>query len=133
VRTRYLVLCSALAAVAAAAPPLEDEQKDMNWIGFQQFKEVSRVFVRTTEAVKYKVDTSKPNLVVLVLENTNIPLKNNTHHLDTRFFDSPVRFIQPKIIEGPSPSVRIEIHLRRQVPFKEVQNDNFLALDFQRQ
>ncbi|MBI3179887.1 MAG: hypothetical protein HYZ27_09520 [Deltaproteobacteria bacterium] len=120
-------------AQSAVAQSMEDEVKDMSWIGFQQFKEVSRVLVRTTEPVKYKVDTSKPNLVTLILENVNVPLKNNTRQLDTRFFDSPVRYIQPKVIEGPSPSVRIDIYLRRQVPFKEVQNDNVLSLDFQRQ
>ncbi len=115
-----------------ADPGLANEIKDMDWIGFQQFQEASRVFVRTTEAVKYTVDTSKPNLVVLVLHNTRVPLTNNTRALDTRYFDSPVRYIQPKVIEGPSPSVRIEIALRLQVPFKETQKDNILALDFQR-
>ncbi len=135
---RIFAAAALVGVLVAAAQPLlaqsmEDEVKDMSWIGFQQFKEVSRVLVRTTEPVKYKVDTSKPNVVTLILENVNVSLRNNTRQLDTRFFDSPVRYIQPKVIEGPSPSVRIDIYLRRQVPFKEVQNDNVLSLDFQRQ
>ena len=117
----------------AAAPVMENELKDLNWIGFQQFQEVSRVFVRTTEPVKYRVDTSRPNIVELVLENTRVPLTNNTRFLDTRFFDSPVSYIQPKVIEGPSPSVRIAIRLRRNAPHKATQTDNVLALDFERQ
>lgn len=104
----------------------------MSWIGFQQFQESSRVFVRTTEKVNYRVDNSRRDMVILILENTRVELKNNTRFLDTRYFDSPVSFIQPKVIEGTSPSVRIEIRLRERVPFKEVQNDNFLALDFDR-
>ena len=72
-------------------------------------------------------------MIVLVLENTTVPLKNNRRQLDTRYFDSPVSYVQAKAIEGPSPSVRVEIRVRRKVPFKEVQNDNVLALDFRRQ
>ncbi len=129
-----LLLCDAPIALAQdAAPGMENELKDLNWVGFQQFQEVSRVFVRTTEPVKYRVDTSRPNVIELVLENTRVPLTNNTRFLDTRYFDSPVSFIQPKVIEGPSPSVRIAIRLRRQASYKAVQNDNVLALDFERQ
>ncbi len=90
------------------------------------------MFVRTTEAVKYRVDTSKPNVVILILENTRIPVANNRRQLDTRFFESPVTYIKPKVIEGPSPSVQITIQLRSQVPFTEEQKDNVLALNFQR-
>ncbi len=126
--------CLTLTAISPHAPAeeLEQEVKNLTWVGFQQFQEVSRVFVRTTEPVRYRVDTSLPNRVVLLLENTRVPVFNNTRHLDTRFFDSPVLFIQPEAIEAPSPSVRIEILLRKKVPFKEVQNDNLLALDFER-
>jgi colicin import membrane protein len=138
---RLLLLCCVLAdapvvALAQApgeAPGMEAELKDLNWVGFQQFQEVSRVFVRTTEPVKYRVDTSRANVVELILENTRVPLTNNTRFLDTHFFDSPVSFIQPKVIEGPSPSVRIAIRLKRQANYKAVQNDNVLALDFERQ
>ncbi len=126
------VLVFALSALPVGAQTLDNEIKNMNWIGFQQFQEASRVFVRTTEPVRYRVDTTKPNMVVLILENTRVPLRNNTRFLDTRYFDSPVSFIQAKVIEGPSPSVRIEIHLRERRPFREVQNDTFLALDFER-
>lgn len=125
-------LAFALSALPAGAQTLDNEIKDMNWVGFQQFQEASRVFVRTTEPVKYRVDSTKPNMVVLILENTRVPLRNNTRFLDTRYFDSPVSYVQAKAIEGTSPSVRIEIHLRERVPFKEVQNDTFLALDFER-
>lgn len=135
-RTSRIVAAAALAfalsALPAGAQTLDNEIKDMNWVGFQQFQEASRVFVRTTEPVKYRVDSTKPNMVVLILENTRVPLRNNTRFLDTRYFDSPVSYVQAKAIEGTSPSVRIEIHLRERVPFKEVQNDTFLALDFER-
>jgi hypothetical protein len=127
-----IALVLTLVSAPALAQTLGDEIQDMDWIGFQQFDEVSRVFVRTTEKVNYHVDTSKPNLVVLILHNTRVPLENNRRPMDTRFFDSPVSYIKPKVIEGPSPSVRIEIRLRTTVPFEQIQEDNFLALAFQR-
>jgi hypothetical protein len=133
VRIGVLLGVGLAVTLPAHAQELDNELKDLSWIGFQQFKEVSRVFVRTTEPVKYRVDGSRENMVVLILENTTISLKNNRRFLDTRFFDSAVTYVQPKIIEGPSPSVRIEITLRRRVPFKEVPTDNVLALEFERQ
>lgn len=126
------MLALVLFPATALSQDLSNELKDLDWIGFQQFAEASRVFVRTTEPVKYRVDDSNPKSVVLVLENTNIPLRNNRRPLDTRFFDGPVRRIVPKILEGPSTSVRIEIKVSQKVPYKVVQNDNFLALDFTR-
>lgn len=124
--------CSSLLSAPAWAQDLSDEIKDLNWIGFQQFRESSRVFIRTTEPVKYRVDTSSPNSVVIILENTRIPLRNNRRPLDTRYFDSPVRYIIPKVIEGPSSSVRVEILLHHKVPFRQAQDDNVLSLFFER-
>jgi hypothetical protein len=129
---RLAAVAIALAGLPAHAQDLSGEVKNMSWIGFQQFQESSRVFVRTTEKASYRVDNSRRDTIVLILENTRVELKNNTRFLDTRYFDGPVAFIQPKVIEGTSPSVRIEIRLRERVPFREVQNDNFLALDFAR-
>jgi hypothetical protein len=111
---------------------LSGEIKDLNWLGFQQLKEASRVFVRTTEPVRFSIDNSQENLIVVVLENTRIPLRNNRRPLDTQFFNSPVRLVAPKVIEGPSPSVRIEIYLRDKVPFTHNQADNVLSIFFQR-
>ena len=113
-------------------PEQKLEKTELNWVGFQQFEEVSRVFVRTVKPVRYKVDTSRPNTVTLILENTRIPLKNNSRILPTGHFDSPVLKIIPRILEGPTPSTHIEIHLRHQASFKKVQKDQYVALDFQR-
>ena len=108
------------------------EKTELDWVGFQQFEEVSRVFVRTVKPVEYKVDTSRPNTVTLILENTRIPLKNNARILPTSHFDSPVLKVIPRILEGPTPSTHIEIHLRHQASFKKVQKNQYVALDFQR-
>ena len=128
----FVVALSTLGLKPAQANDLANEKRAMESIGFQQFKEASRVFVRTTEPVKYRIDTSRPLTVVLILENTKIPLKNNKRVLPVKYFDSPVYRITPRVIEGPSPSTHIEIQLRRAAKFNQVQNDTMLALDFAR-
>ncbi len=128
-----LLLLAAVPRPAFAQEDLEAEMKELSWVGFQQFQEASRVFLRTTEPVKYRISQPRPSLVVVTLENTRIGVANHANFLDTRFFDSPVAFIQPKVIEGPSPSVQIEITLRKKVTFKETQNDTVLAIDFPRE
>ena len=128
----FLLLSVTLSTIPANAEELINEKRDMEWVGFKQFQEVSRVFVRTTDPVKYRIDTSRPLTVVLILENTAIPIKNNQRALPVKNFDSPVYKIIPKVIEGPSPSTHIEIQLRRAAKFTQVQKDNMLALDFAR-
>src|SRR5258706_9358972 len=98
-----LPLAFAVVLVAPGAPAqnLEGELKDVEWIGFQQFQEASRVFVRTTEPVKYRVDASKQNEVVIILENARIPTRNNRRPLDTHYFDGPVTYIQSRVVEAP--------------------------------
>lgn len=136
-RIQTVLVLTVLAAAAvgfgtAAAQDLSDERRLLTFVGFQQYKEASRVFVRTNEQVKYRIDDSRLESITLVLENTGAAAVNHLNFLDTRFYDSPVRFIQPRLIEGTSPSVQIEIRLSDRVPYETLQNDNFLALDFKR-
>jgi len=131
-RYPWALVCTLMLPCTILAQDFSGELVDLNWVGFQQFQEVSRVFVRTTEPVKYRVDNSRAGMVALILENCRSPLYNNQRPLDTRHFKSPVTYVSTKVIEGPSPSIRIEIRTPDKVPFKTVQSDNFLALDFQR-
>ena len=117
-------------SLAAHAQDLDTEVKDMTWVGFRYDKGASRVFVKTTEPVKFAVDKSRADVVVLTLDNTRVPWVNNTRPLETQYFVSPITRVDIKPIEGPSPSVRIEIHVRRKADLKESQKDTLLALDF---
>jgi colicin import membrane protein len=121
-----------LGAAPGSAQEVEGEVRNLTAIGFQQFADGSRLFVRTNEPVKYRIESTQADVVTLVLDNTRIPLRNNARALDTRYFDSPVSYIQPKVIEDVSPSVRIDIRLRRRVPYKETQTETLVALDFPR-
>ena len=82
--------------------------------------------------MKYRIDASKPGLVEITLENTDVTKRVNTLPLDTRYFDSPVRMVSVELLEGVSPSVRIRITLSEDVGFTAVHSDNVIALDFAR-
>ena len=132
-RTRLgLALVCLLLVSPAAAQDLQDEPRELDFVGFQQFKEVSRVFVRTNDTARYHVNAGRDGVVTLTLENTGCTVANHLRHLDTHFFDGPVVLIQPKLIEGPSNSIEIDIYLRRGVTVRQSQKDNVINLDFPR-
>jgi hypothetical protein len=113
----------------AVAGELDAEVKDLTYVGFDYHADRSRIFVNTTEPVHYSLDTSRPDRIVLTLDNTRVPVFNNTRALPTEHFASPVRRIEVKTIEGPSPSVRIEIFTRRRSAVRPHQQDRTLSLD----
>lgn len=123
---------ASLALAPAHAQNVDGEQRELTFIGFQQYSDASRVFIRTNESVSYRIEDDRQDKIVVILENTGASVANHLKHLDTRFFDGPVVFVQPRLIEGASPSVEIEIHLGTRTPYDTLQNDNFLAIDFRR-
>jgi hypothetical protein len=129
-----LLLVNTLAPRAQAQQPagekFADEVKDLTYIGFEETDSAVRVFVRTSEQVKYTVDTSHARRVVIILDNCRVPVFNNTRPLDTQYFSGPVTRIEAKPVGDLSPSVRIEVELRQQAPMRPTQKDTTLALDF---
>jgi hypothetical protein len=113
----------------AVAGELDAEVKDLTYVGFDHHADHSRVFVTTTEPVRYSLDTSRPDRIILTLDNTRVPILNNTRALPTEHFASPVRRIEIKTIEGPSPSVRIEILTRQRSAVRPLQQDRVLSLN----
>ena len=131
-RTRIaLALTSLLLASPAASQDLSDEPRNLELVGFQQFKEISRVFVRTNDPAKFHVN-AHDLVVTLTVENTGCNVANSLRHLDAHNFDGPVLMIQPKLIEGPSNSIDVDITLRRVVKVTQSQKDNVIMLDFPR-
>jgi len=102
----------------------------MTLCGFRYMMDVSRVFIRTNDKVQYSVRKAGDRRVIVELQNTRIPVYNNQRFLDTQYFNSPIKLIEPDVMEGGTPTVRIEIELRRDVPYKTKQIDNELWIDF---
>jgi hypothetical protein len=106
--------------------------RQMTYIGFKNNATQSRVFVRLNDAAEYTVTKQGDNLVVLELRNTTIPLRINKKHLDTTFFDSPVKMITPSEIEDASPTVRVVIEMKSAVPYEAKVEGREIALYFKR-
>lgn len=104
---------------------------DMTYIGFQTLPDMARVFVRTSDPVKYTVDNSTPGLIVLVLENAQVPVFNNTRPLPAEYFNGPVLNIEAKPVEAPATGVRVEIRTRsKYATYKHSQKDRQVNVDF---
>ena len=100
----------------------------MNYIGFRQMADVSRIFVRMDGKARYRTVRRGSN-VVLELVNTSVPVRNNTRPLDTSYFNSPVMKVQAVPSGG---NTRIEVRLREQVPFRVKRIGTTIAIDFGR-
>jgi len=95
-------------------------------VGFSPDK--SRVFVRTSEPVRYTVSQADPKTVVLELENTTLQRRNDRRPLDTRFFCGPVVQISPSPAGGKT--VRVAVTLRDKVEYQARQDGNEVSLQF---
>jgi colicin import membrane protein len=112
-----------------SAATVSGKHKILEIVGFQQQEEASRVYVRTSEPVSYKVSEGR-NEIVLMLENTQIGKGNNTRALDTSFFDTAVARVDPTV--GPDRTVRVSIKLKEQVSVQTRQEGNTISLEFPR-
>lgn len=74
----------AVGTVAGSLPAV------VTWPGFQMRKDGgSRVFLQLSAPVDVAYET-RPDKVILDLQGARIAGRNNRHHLDTRFFNTPV-------------------------------------------
>lgn len=102
-------------ALAQAEGPTP--QRQMTYIGFRNTGSESVVFARLNDKADYQVKKEGENLLVLEIRNATIPLRNNKNHLDTTFFDSPVKMITPTEVEDATPTIRVIIEMKEMVPY----------------
>ena len=114
----------ARAPAAAPAPPNQVE-----FVGFKQTAQGSRVFVRTRTAPRFSVSEPRENVVRVEFPNTRVPLRNDLNFLDTSFFTTAVAKVTP--IRAGSSYV-IEIQLRERVAWQQRLDGDTLSLDFDR-
>jgi colicin import membrane protein len=113
-------------AGSAGGTEANSRRKALTFVGFDE--KGPRVYVRTNGPVRYSVSTGAKNTVVVELDNTSIPLHNNSRALDTAFFAGPVLRIQPE--RGPKNSVRVAITLRDGVAYQAHQDGNEVSVQF---
>ena len=99
-------------------------------MGFKQERGIGRVFVRTSDPVRYGVGEDSHRNVVLSLENARIGLPNNERLLDTSFFDTAVARVVPE--EAADGSVKVVIQLKSPVGYHTSQDGTEVSLEFAR-
>ena len=104
----------------------------MSYIGFKNSASQSRVFARVNGEAKFSVKKEGDNLLVLEIANTTIPLRNNKNHLDTTFFDSPVKMITPSEVENATPTVRITVEMKQATPYEVKLEGREVVLTFKK-
>jgi hypothetical protein len=114
--------------LAQAAPTT----KQMTYIGFKNAPAQSRVFVRLNDAAEYAVKKEGDNILVLEIKGATIPLRNNKNHLDTTFFDSPVKMITPSEVEDAVPTIRVTIEMKAAVPYEAKLEGKEIAIYFKK-
>lgn len=106
--------------------------RQMTYIGFQNSGGQSRIYARLNAEAKFAVRKEGDNLVVLEIQNATIPLRNNKNHLDTTFFESPVKMITPSEVEDATPTIRITVEMKEAVPYDAKLEGRDVVLTFKR-
>jgi hypothetical protein len=122
-------------STAIDAPPMLAQAagaRAMTYIGFKNSSTQSRVFARLNQPAEFTVRKEGDSLIVLEIKNATIPLRNNKNHLDSTFFDSPVKMITPSEVEDATPTIRITIEMKSAVPFESKVEGNEIAISFKK-
>ncbi len=98
-------------------------------VGFKQLPGISRVFVRTSAAVQFRVTDVDDRTVQIEVENTRATRGNDLRFLDTSFFPSAVQTIEPS---RQGTSYVLTVKLRQRVPYAQKVVGDMVAVDFQR-
>lgn len=106
--------------------------RQMTYIGFRNTPAESQVFARLNDKADFEVKKEGENLLVLEIRNATIPLRNNKNHLDTTFFDSPVKMITPTEVEDATPTIRIIIEMKEVVPYESKVVGRDVVVSFKR-
>ncbi|NJK88233.1 MAG: hypothetical protein HC923_01790, partial [Myxococcales bacterium] len=114
-------------SAASEAEDYDPGRRTMTYIGFRQTEEVSRVFVRLDGRARFR-QYQEGSLFVLELTDTRVNVKNNERPLDTTYFDSPV--LNVRAVSGAR-ATRIEVKLRKSVPWQIKRIGTTIAVDFQ--
>ena len=105
----------------------------INFIGFQQLEDASRIYIRTDVTPSYRVERPDEQTIEVVFNAAEVAVKRLLLPIDTRFFETPVLDITPIRIEGASQNaIRVTIRLRSATEYFTAIKDSTLFLTFKR-
>ncbi len=90
----------------------------------------SDIQVETNSPIRYDTNRKSDQILNLTLYNTKIPARHKRPLL-TRYFNSAVESIEPKMAFANAQNSIIEINIREQVPFQIIQDKNTITMVFE--
>ena len=119
--------------VDAHAQGAANADQVINFIGFQQLEDASRIYIRTDVTPSYRVERPDEQTIEVVFNAAEVAVKRLLLPIDTRFFETPVLDITPIRIEGASQNtIRVTIRLRSATEYFTAIKDSTLFLTFKR-
>lgn len=104
----------------------------MTFIGFKNRRGESEIYARMNGRARFEVKREGENLMILEIANARIPLSNNKNHLDTTFFESPVKMVTPTEVDDSVPTIRVIIEMREDVPYQTTTRGNDVVITFKK-
>jgi hypothetical protein len=96
-------------------PPFPAQRFDakpalLTWTGFERTDAGSKIYFQLSAPVRFEVD-QKGTTVTVVIQNTQVNVRNNARRLDLRFFDTPAREVK---MRRRGKDIVVTIPLKRQ-------------------
>jgi hypothetical protein len=105
------------------------------WVGFQNFADVSRVFVRTDTPGEWRLRDAGNHTLFIEFMGCRLDRKKRAalvRPLDTSFFPGPIARVVSRELGHGAPTVQVEIRLKGGVPYKAHEQDDTVYVDFPR-
>lgn len=140
IKRTFSISCLALAVGLALGWAFDAQAQDsvnaeqvINFIGFQQLEDASRIYIRTDVTPSYRVERPDEQTIEVVFNAADVAVNRLLLPIDTRFFDSPITDITPVRIEGASQNtIRVTVRLRTATEYFTSLKDSTVFLTFKR-
>ena len=119
-------------AVPSKEHPPKVDHPVVEWIGFQPFKDHSRVFIQVLGDYTFTVTKKSRNLIEVAIPRATVATKNDARELLTANFNTMVKSVKVRNMKDPTgPYVAIDIELKDDVGYLFHQEDKYIFVDIE--
>lgn len=101
----------------------------VTWVGFQQQRFASRVFIQTTHLTHYTITKPDPSRIVILIDDAKVPARQTRRPLVTSQYATSVSTVRAKNVKG---GAQVTIHLSRPAGYLYKQEGRYIFIDVER-
>ena len=117
-------------AVPSKQHPPKVDHPVVEWVGFQPFRDHSRVFIQILGSYTFTVTKKNKTLIEVAIPRATVATPNDARELVTERFPTMVKSVKIKRIEDPSGSyIAIDIYLKKDVGYLFHQEGKYVFVD----